>query len=115
MCYSRGEGIFKTDPSFFFVGAKMESKFQSELIKDIRDLFPGCIILKNDPNYLQGFPDLLILYKNRWAVLEVKRSLKSRHQPNQNYYINLANEMSYASFVCPENKEQVLDELQQAL
>jgi len=93
----------------------MESKFQSELIKDIRDLFPGCIILKNDPNYLQGFPDLLILYKNRWAVLEAKRSSKSNHQPNQDYYINLANEMSYGSFVYPENKEEVLHELQQAL
>lgn len=93
----------------------MESKFQSELIKDIRDLFPGCIILKNDPNYLQGFPDLLVLHNKRWAALEVKRSSKAHHQPNQDYYINLANEMSYASFVYPENKEEVLHELQQTL
>ncbi len=93
----------------------MESKFQSDLIKDIRDLFPGCIILKNDPNYLQGFLDLLILYKNRWAALEVKRSSKSPHQLNQDYYVDLANKMSYASFVYPENREEVLRELQQAL
>lgn len=93
----------------------MESKFQSDLIKDIRDILPGCIILKNDPNYLQGFPDLLILYKNRWAALEVKRSSRASHQPNQDYYIHLANEMSYASFVYPENREEVLYDLQQAL
>lgn len=93
----------------------MESKFQSNLIKDIKDLFPNCIILKNDPNYLQGFPDLLILNGDRWAALEVKSSLRERHQPNQDYYIDLVNEMgSYGSFVYPENKEQVLDELQQA-
>lgn len=92
-----------------------ESKFQSDLIKDIRDLLPGCIILKNDPTYLQGFPDLLILYGNRWAALENKRSSRSEHQPNQDYYVGLANQMSYASFVYPENKEQVLHELQQAL
>lgn len=91
----------------------MESKFQSELIEDLRDLFRGCIILKNDPNYLQGFPDLLILYKNKWAALEVKRSSKSYHGPNQDYYIMVCKEMSYASFIYPENKEEVLDELQQ--
>jgi len=93
----------------------MESKFQSDLIKDIKDLFPDCIILKNDPNYLQGFPDLLILNGNRWAALETKRSSKEKHQPNQDYYVELTYSMSYGSFVYPENKEQVLDELQQAL
>ena len=93
----------------------IESRFQARLIKDIRDLFPGCIILKNDPNYLQGFPDLLILFKNRWAALEVKRSEKAICRQNQEYYVELANNMSYASFVYPENKDEVLDELQQAL
>ncbi len=94
----------------------MESKFQSDLIKDVEDLFPNCIVLKNDPNYLQGFPDLLILNGNRWAVLEVKRSSTEKHQPNQDYYIDLVNEMgAYGSFVYPENKDQVLNELQQAL
>lgn len=105
----------ETSPSLFLSGDdKMESRFQSELIDDIRNILPGCIVLKNDPNYLQGFPDLLILYKNRWAALEVKRSSHAHRQPNQEYYINLANEMSYANFVYPENKEEVLYELQQA-
>lgn len=94
----------------------MESKFQSNLIKDIEDLFPNSIILKNDPNYIQGFPDLLILNGDRWAALEAKKSSEEKHQPNQDYYIELINKMgSYASFVYPENKEQVLHELQQAL
>jgi hypothetical protein len=92
----------------------MESEFQSELIKDLRKMFQGCIILKNDPNYLQGFPDLIILYEDRWAVLEVKESSRSRHRPNQDYYIDLTYSMSYGSFIYPQNKEQVLHELQQA-
>ena len=92
-----------------------ESKFQRNLIEEIEDLFPGCIVLKNDPNYIQGIPDLLILYKNKWAALECKRSCREHHQPNQDYYISLMGEMSYASFVYPENKEEVLYELQQAL
>jgi hypothetical protein len=91
-----------------------ESSFEAELIKDIRDLFPGCIILKNDANYLQGFPDRLILYKNKWAVLEVKRSQEAPHRINQDYYIRLTNSMSYGSFVYPENRERVLNELQKA-
>lgn len=93
----------------------LESKFQSDLIKDLKDRFPGCEVLKNDPNYIQGFPDLLILHESKWAALEVKRSDSSDQQPNQDYYVGKLNGMSYASFVSPENKEEVFSELQQAL
>jgi len=90
-----------------------ESNFQSKLIAKIEVLFPGCVVLKNDPNYLQGIPDLIILFGNMWASLEVKREKDSDRQPNQEYYVALFNEMSYSSFVYPENEERVLYELQQ--
>lgn len=91
-----------------------ESEFQKSVIDDIKSRFPGSIILKNDPNYIQGIPDLLILNDGKWAALECKRNKNSKHQPNQDYYIGMLNEMSYASFIYPENKEEVLDELQQS-
>jgi len=91
-----------------------ESKFQSKLKDELETIFPGCIILKNDANYLQGFPDLTILYKNSWAVLECKKSLTESFQPNQEYYLGLCDGMSFASMICPENKEAVLYELQRA-
>lgn len=94
--------------------AVKENAFQAALIKELKTLFPGCIILKNDPNYIQGFPDLTILYNDRWAVLECKKSMSASKRPNQEYYIDLLGEMSYAAFICPENREDVLDELQQA-
>lgn len=93
----------------------LERNFQADLIKDIKHRFPGCIILKNDPNYIQGFPDLTIFYENKWALLETKRSKIASHRPNQDYYIEKGNKMSFARFICPENKEEVLNELQQAL
>ena len=89
-----------------------ESKFQANLIRELKDMFPGCKVLKNDAGYLQGFPDLLILYKKMWAALEVKRSLCAPRRPNQEYYVEELDEMSFASFICPENKREVLDELQ---
>jgi hypothetical protein len=92
-----------------------ESKFQAELIQDLKDIFPGCVVLKNDSSYIQGIPDLLILYGNRWAMLECKRSANEHHQPNQDWYVSKLDGMSYASFIFPENKERVLSELQQAL
>ena len=93
----------------------LESDFQAKLIKELRELFPGCIIMKNDPSYIQGIPDLTIIYKDRWATLECKRSQNEKHRPNQDYYVGVMNEMSYSSFIYPENKEEVLDELQHAL
>ena len=93
--------------------AKLESKFQKELIDEIKERFPGCVVLKNDSSYIQGFPDLTILYKDKWAVLEVKRSENERHQPNQDYYVDRLDNMSCSRFVYPENKEDVLNDLQQ--
>lgn len=92
----------------------VESKFQASLIKKIKDRFKDCIILKNDPEYLQGIPDLLILYKNKWAALECKKSGKASKRPNQEYYVNKMDGMSFASFISPENEEEVLNDLQQA-
>lgn len=92
-----------------------ESSFQASLIKELKQEFPHCVVLKNDPNYIQGFPDLLVLNEDRWAALECKRSKGASTRPNQRYYVDLLNDMSYARFICPENKEEVLDELQQAL
>lgn len=93
----------------------LESEFQSQLIKKLREKFPGCVVLKNDPNYIQGFPDLTILYRKRWAVLEVKKGKDAPHQPNQDYYIPMLNSMSYAAFIYPENEEEILRELELAL
>lgn len=89
----------------------LENKFQSKLIKDIKEKFPGCIVLKNDPNYIQGIPDLLVLHNDKWAALECKKDISSSHRPNQDYYTRLMNKMSYASLICPENKETVLNEM----
>jgi hypothetical protein len=92
----------------------LESKFQSGLIKDLKKMFPGCIVLKNDPNYLQGIPDLSVFWQDKWAMLEVKKEANASHQPNQDYYVNHANNMSFSRFIYPENKEEVLRELQQS-
>ena len=91
----------------------LENKFQSNLIKELKRMFPGCIIVKNDPNYIQGFPDLTIFYKNKWAVLECKKSKNASRQPNQEYYVDELDGMSFARFISPENKEEILDELYQ--
>ena len=88
-----------------------ESKFQSNLIQKIKKLFPGSIVLKNDPTYIQGIPDLLVLYKDKWASLEVKRSAGASHRPNQDYYVNKMNEMSFSRFIFPENETEVLTDL----
>ena len=92
----------------------LESKFQADLIKDIKKMFPGCVVMKNDSSYIQGIPDLLVLYDDRWASLECKKSEGARKQPNQEYYVEKLDSMSFSRFIFPENKEEVLRELQSA-
>lgn len=97
----------------------LESDYQLDLRQKIESIFPECIVLKNDPNYIQGFPDLTILFRNKWAVLEVKKDIsemskKSSSIRNQKFYIRLLDKMSFARFIYPQNEEEVLYELQQA-
>ena len=92
-----------------------ESKFQKDLIDSIQDILPGSIVLKNDPRYIQGIPDLIVLHGRKWAALECKKEKNAKHRPNQDYYIDKLGKMSYAAFVYPENREEIMHELQRAL
>lgn len=88
-----------------------EGKFQDRLVKDLEAIFPNCLIQKNDANYRQGVPDLLILFRDRWALLEVKKSANERPRPNQPWYVDYAATNSFGAFIYPENRDQVLEEL----
>ena len=88
-----------------------ESKFQAKLIKDIKERLPDCIVLKNDPTYLQGIPDLTVFNNDKWATLEVKKSANAVHQPNQDYYVEMMDHMSFSRFVYPENRDTVFSDL----
>lgn len=91
---------------------KRESRFQRDLISELEQRFPGCIVLKNDPDYIQGIPDLTIFYYDKWATLECKRSEEAEKQPNQEYYVERMDDMSFSRFIYPENKEEVLHDLE---
>ena len=91
----------------------LENKFQARLKKKLKEMFHGCIITKTDANEIQGIPDLLILYKNKWASLECKKSKGAKHRPNQDYYVELLNKMSFSRFIFPENEQEVLNDLKE--
>lgn len=95
--------------------ASLESGYQATLIKRLRKILPGCVIQKLDEQYQQGIPDLLILFRDQWAILEVKKSESEPYQPNQEWFIDKFNAMSFAAMICPQNEEEVLRDLQQAL
>lgn len=89
--------------------SRLESGFQDKLRDELKDLFPGCMIFKMDQ--IQGIPDLLVLYGPKWCSLECKKNARASRRPNQEYYVGLMNKMSFSRFICPENKNEVLDEL----
>lgn len=93
---------------------KLERTFQAALIRELKKIFTGCLVIKMDPTYIQGLPDLLVLHGGKWASLECKRSPKSSTRPNQEYYVGLMDKMSFSRFISPANKEEVLLDLQQA-
>lgn len=96
----------------------LESAYQAKLIRKIKRLLPGCVVLKNDPEYLQGIPDLTVFHGPRYGLVEVKvkkPTSASDFQPNQEWYIAKFQEMAFGACIYPENEREVLDALQQAL
>ena len=89
-----------------------ESEYQNKIIDKVQQLFPGCFILKNDSSYKPGIPDILILFQDRWAMLEIKIRKTAKRQANQDYYVDLLGEMSFAAFIYPDIEEEVLHDLQ---
>ena len=92
---------------------KKENRFQREVIRELEERFPGCVVMKNATGLRDGFPDITLYVGNRWAMLECKREEGARRRPNQGYWVNHMNEMSFARFIFPENREEVMNELQQ--
>lgn len=92
----------------------LENKFKTKLIKDIKSRFPGSFVFHLDPTELQGAPDLLVLYKDHWGALEGKKNEKASLRPNQQYYVDLFNEMSFARIIFPENAKEVLDDMERS-
>lgn len=90
----------------------LENKYKTHLIKKIKKMFPGCLVLHLDPTEIQGIPDLLILHQEQWASLEVKKSATASHRPNQDWYVNKMMDMSYSAFIYPENEEEILNDIQ---
>lgn len=93
---------------------RTEAAYQRNLIMKLEALLPNCFIIKNDPSITQGMPDLLILWEDRWAMLELKVSENEPLQPNQAHYVDKFNKLSFAAFIWPEIEEQVLYDLQTA-
>jgi len=92
-----------------------EIVFERRLVDKLLDRYPGAYVLKNNPNYIQGFPDRLFLYRNFWAAFETKIHADASVQPNQAYYVEHLNDLSLAMFVYPENEKEFLREIQFAL
>lgn len=90
---------------------KRENSFQAGLIKEMEERYEGCVVLKNDANYKQGIPDLTVFYKDRYAILESKKDERASFRPNQEFYLNLFDKWSFARRIEPNNKEEVLNEL----
>ena len=113
--YNEGvEASNLTFPYIFEGGLMLERFYQRQLIRELKLRFPGCVVIKNDPTYIQGFPDLLVLHHDMWAALEVKAHSDSYEQPNQEHWVGVLGTMSFAAFIYPENEAEVLHALQRA-
>lgn len=90
--------------------AKLESSYQNYLVQHLENLYPDALVMKNDPNYRQGIPDIIVLIGSTYGIFEVKRSSNEHHQPNQDWYVNhICDCGGFASFIYPENETQVLE------
>lgn len=94
--------------------SRLEREYQAKLVKKIERLIPGCYVRKHDMQ--QGWPDLLILAPGFWAMIETKREEPGPEdfEPNQEWWIEEFDRMSFSACIYPENEQEVLHALSQA-
>jgi len=94
-----------------------EGKFKKKFKKDFLAVRPDVVIFEPDASRRRSDPDMLIIdgdgERQIWAALEFKESEDADHQPNQDYRVEKLSKKGYASFVYPENAEEVFHELEQ--
>jgi len=92
----------------------LESAFKKNFITELNvRLAPIDLEYIHTRSHNRSFPDLLILGPgSTWAALEFKAAEEADHQPNQAWYINRLNHWAYATFMYPENREEVLGDLE---
>ena len=93
---------------------KLEKELEKEFMEDLNERMPGGFWLKGNSAMRQGVPDRMFLHSGHFAALEFKRDEKAEHQPSQDYYVDLLNEIGFARIVTPDNYHEVLDEIQSA-
>lgn len=92
-----------------------ENQYQLMLIKEIRSWDQDIFVFPMDGGDYQGFQDILILYKDMYALLEVKMAEDSHRQPNQDWYVEYFSQHVFSSFIWPEIEREVLNDLQHTL
>ena len=94
---------------------RRETKFKKMFKKKLKRLYPECIIVEADPTYFWSVPDVYFFLGSFWAALEFKRTEGSSRRPNQEYWVEVLDKMSFARFVYPGVEEEVLSELEAAI
>lgn len=99
---------------------RREREYQPGLIKRIENLFKVKFqveVYVRKIDIQQGWPDLLILAPGFWALLEVKKEEPTSaddFEPNQEWWIEEFDSMSFSACIYPENEQEVLHALKEA-
>jgi hypothetical protein len=86
-----------------------ESKFEQDFCRRLRNVDKDVIVVKLTG--ISGIPDRIVLYHDKFVLLEFKRSKNASHRPLQDWYIDHFDGWGLARFVYPENGEEVFSEV----
>lgn len=90
---------------------KLESTFEKEFCKALRQTLGERYTYTFKLTAAKGIPDRLILYKDKYALLEFKQYKNAKKQPGQETWVGHFDNLAYAAIVYPENAEKVMQDI----